>query len=186
MPTPESSDGTALSVFVLPTLGGPLVTEVLRTRLMGALELAFPLGVVAPARAVETKDVVLPVVSFESTVLVICRLCILGDAVAPARRLPGRTEPTTEPSVLGSGERNRVPNLDSFAGVLPAKEDGAWYLGVSCVRDTLVDGTRLAAGLVRVTLSAPQYEKLILLLRSESSLSLPSPSSSGDSPLPIR
>ncbi len=185
MPTPESSDGTALSVFVLPTLGGPLVTDMLRMRLTGVPALAFPLGVVAPAREVVTKDAVLPVVIFESTALVICRLAIFGDAVTPALRLPGRIEPTTEPSVLDSGERSRVPNLDSFAGVLPANDDGAWYLGVSCVREALVDCPRLANGLVRVTLSAPQYEKLILLLRSESSLSFTSPSSSGESPVPM-
>lgn len=110
--------------------------------------------------------------SLESSELVtFLRVADCGE-VMPVRRLAGRTE--TEPSiVLGSGERIRVPNLDSFSLDRPAKDDGGFAR----------EGARLLAGarfdgatLVRVTLSAPQYENDILLLRSESSESF-SPSS---------
>jgi len=187
IPTPESSDGTALSVFALPTLRGPLVTDVFRTRLAGC-PLVAPAADVTPARVLshpgllEMTDVMLPLVIFES----MFRLVIVGDAGDPPMRLlPGRTEPTTLPSWLGSGERRRVPNLASFSDWRPAKAEGAWSFVRSVTRDPLVDCPRFDVGLVKVTLSAPQYEKLILLLRSESSDSSPPTSSSGSSPEPM-
>jgi hypothetical protein len=125
MPTPESSEGTALNVFAFPTLGGPEVTEVFRTLLVGcppaepAPALAAP---AAPARVLpshpgrlDAKLVMLPVVIFESTVLTRFRLAMVGLAAAPVRLLTGLFEPMTLPSLLGSGVRNRPPNLDSFS-----------------------------------------------------------------------
>lgn len=131
MPTPESSDGTALSVFALPTLGGPLVTDMVRTRLAGCPPAAptEPAAEVTAARVLvshpgllETTEVILPLVTFES----MFRLVIVGDAGDPPMRLlPGRAEPTTLPSWLGSGERRRVPNLASLSDWRPAKAEGA-------------------------------------------------------------
>lgn len=128
IPTPESSEGTALNVFAFPTLGGPLVTEILRTRLVDCA----PTGVTAPALFIfasvlglfEAKEVVLPFANLESTVLptFLLVVCDPGGRVL----LAGLREPTpTALLSLGSGERNRVPNLDSFSDWRPAKEDGA-------------------------------------------------------------
>ena len=129
MPTPESSEGTALSVFALPTLGGPLVTEMFRTRLAGCPPAAptEPVADVTMARVLvsqpgllDTTEVMLPLVTFES----MFRLAIVGDTGA-MRLLPGRTDPTTLPSWLGSGDLRRVPNLASFSDWRPAKAEGA-------------------------------------------------------------
>lgn len=113
-------------------------------------------------------DVMSP--SFESSELAtFLRVAGCGE-VMPVRRLAGRTEPST---VLGSGDRIRVPNLASFSLDRPAKDDGGFTRGVARpLAGPRFDGTTF----VRVTLSAPQYEKDILLLRSESSESF-SPSS---------
>lgn len=123
MPTPESSEGTALNVFALPTLGGPDVTDVFRTLLVGcppAEPATTPPGAATAFRVLpshpgrlETTLVMLPVVIFESTVLTRFLLVIVG--LAPVRRLVGLSEPTTLPAWLGSGLRNRPPNLDSFS-----------------------------------------------------------------------
>jgi len=135
MPTPESSDGTALSVFALPTLGGPLVTEIFRTRLAGcppaAVAPTVPAADVTPALVLvsqpgllDTTDVILPLVIFESTF----RLVVDGDAGGPPMRLLAglpTVVPTTLPSKLGSGERSRVPNLASFSDCRPANAEGA-------------------------------------------------------------
>jgi hypothetical protein len=123
MPTPESSEGTALKVFAFPTLGGPEVTEVFRTLLVGcppaepAPALAAAAARVLPSHPgrLDATLVMLPVVIFESTVLTRFRLAMVGLAAVPVRRLSGLFEPTTLPSLLGSGLRNRPPNLDSFS-----------------------------------------------------------------------
>lgn len=109
MPTPESSEGTALSVFALPTLGGPLVTEVFRTRLAGccppaapivpAAEVILALVLVSQPGLLETTEVMLPFVILES----ILRLVIVGDAGGPpVRLLAGRADPTADPTTLPS------------------------------------------------------------------------------------
>jgi hypothetical protein len=104
MPTPESSDGTALSVFALPTLGGPLVTDIFRTRLAGcppaaptepAVDVTAARVLVSHPGLLETTEVMLPLVTFES----MFRLVIVGEAGGPPMRLlPGRADPTTLPS----------------------------------------------------------------------------------------
>jgi hypothetical protein len=109
----------------------------LRTRLVDCA----PTGVVAPALTLmecmfmlvsilgllEANDVVLPFANLESTALPTFLLDAVTVDPAGRARLAGLSEPTALPS-LGSGERNRVPNLDSFSDCRPAKEDGAWGL----------------------------------------------------------
>lgn len=89
--------------------------------------------------------------------------------VACVRRLAGRAPPWG----LSPTDISRVPNL-AFAELSRPYEVGAIPLRVPLPEPCL----GLTIGFCSVTLSAPQYEKLILLLRSESSESPPSSSSS--------
>ena len=160
-PTPESSEGAGdprVFVFgVVVTRAAALVCETLRERL---------------GTGVEAARVLLSHVG-RSRVMVTLTEWLSSDTlrlvgVAAVLRLAGRG------TCKGSFITSRVPNL-------ALAEDSRAYavVGVVVRRGAEDAGAfGLTTGFWSVTLSAPQYEKLILLLRSESSESPPSSSSS--------
>ena len=96
-----------------------------------------------------------------------CAACRRAVGVACVRRLGGR-------AAFGGSPTIRVPNL-------AIADDSRAYGVVGVPRRPLGPGAGFGftMGFCKVTLSAPQYEKLILLLRSESSEYPASSSSSG-------
>ena len=167
-PTPESSDGAGdarvLVLGVVVTRVAALVWEMLRARLGTGVAAAVArvlLSHVGRSRVI---------VTFTEWPSSECGVTFRFVGVAAVLRLAGRGGCGT------SVETSRVPNL-AFA------DDSRAYavVGVVVRRAPLETGVlALTTGFWSVTLSAPQYEKLILLFLSESSDSTPwSSSSSG-------
>ena len=168
-PTPESSEGAG-DARVLGALGvvvtrvAALVWETLRARLGTGVDIA---RVLLSHVGLSRVTVTLTAEAWPSSE---CGVTFLLVGVGAARRLAGRG------ACKGSFVTRRVPN---FA----LAEDSRAYAVVGVV--VRRGGPVVPVGLVltgtgfwSVTLSAPQYEKLILLLRSESSESFAASSSS--------